>query len=265
LSLDAIRQVCPAVFSEHAHPDRSERYRYVPTIEPLTKLLENGWGVYEASQQKSTKDKEREAFTKHMLRLRKMADFNPIAVVGEGIPEVIMINAHDGTSKYYMKGGYFTFVCSNGMMVGKDYASFTIKHTVGPQTAQEVLEAGERIVTENFPRLIQRVAEFKAIVLDADKQYRLANKAMSLRYPGGGMMPFTAAELLAPQHAEQAEPTLWNILNRVQEGTIYGGMSVRSAFFGRASRVRPVERVSAVAHINAGIWDEAEAIANEVA
>jgi hypothetical protein len=79
------------------------------------------------------------------------------------------------------------------------------------------------------------------------------------------MIPFTRDQLLIPQHPEQADPTLWNIMNRVQEGTIYGGMAVRSAFFDRASHVRPVERVSSVAHINQGIWDEAEAIADEVA
>jgi hypothetical protein len=51
LTLEGIRQTCPAVFAEGPAPERSARYHYVPTIEPLTKLMDKGWGGYEASQE----------------------------------------------------------------------------------------------------------------------------------------------------------------------------------------------------------------------
>lgn len=261
LSLEAIRQVCPAVFAEHAHADRGPRYRYVPTITPLQEMLKSGWGVYEASQQRATKLKEKNNFTKHMLRMRKLTDFDRPAVVGDGIPEVILINSHDATSAYHLKAGFFTFVCSNGMMVGKSVTGFSVRHTVGPQTSEEVLAAGERIITESFPRMMERIDVYKSITLDMEKQYRLAKKAVDLRYPGGGLIPITPESVLKAQHKEQEDPTLWNILNRVQEGIIYGGMEARTPYSMRIGHVRPVERVSAVATINAGIWDEAEDIA----
>ncbi|ENC93594.1 hypothetical protein ECP03018678_3198 [Escherichia coli P0301867.8] len=44
-----------------------------------------------------------------MLRLRRDGEIN-----GEHVPEIILLNSHDGTSSYQMLPGYFRFVCQNG-------------------------------------------------------------------------------------------------------------------------------------------------------
>lgn len=262
LTLEGIRQVCPSVFATQPHESRGPRYRYVPTSEPVQHLMNNGWGIYEASQARS-KDADRAAANKHMLRMRKLEDFKP-AVVGDGVAEVILINSHDGTSAYHLKAGFFRFVCSNGLMVGNQIAGFTVRHTVGPQTSQEVLEAGERVVTESFPLMLDNIDRFKTINMNQEYQYRLAEKALHLRYGSAVLAPITAQELLQCRRDEDKEPSMWNVLNRVQENTIYGGWETRSAMFNRRSQVRPVERVSAVTAINVGIWDEASIIAKEI-
>ena len=264
LTLEGIRQVCPAAFATQAHESRGPRYRYVPTYEPLQALMNNGWGIYECSQQRP-RSKDRDSWAKHMIRMRKLSDFDVKSLTTlDGVPEVILINAHDGTSKYHLKAGFFRFICSNGLMVGTQVAGFSVQHTVGPQTAQAVLEAGERVVTESFPRMMENIDSFKTVRLTDAQSYRLADKALHLRY-GSGQAPITAVELLTSRREEDTEPTLWNVLNRVQENTIYGGWETRSAFYGRRSSVRAVERVSAVASINVGIWDEASELAKEMA
>jgi hypothetical protein len=51
-------------------------------------------------------------FTKHMIRLRK-----PGAVwFGEALPEVVLLNAHDGTSSYQMFHGIFRTICGTEFM-----------------------------------------------------------------------------------------------------------------------------------------------------
>ena len=264
LALDAIRQVCPAVFAAEPHSSRGPRYRYVPTIDPLQALLDTGWGVYEASQQRS-RAADRDPYTKHMLRLRKMEDFRPQHAVGEGVAEVILINAHDGTAAYHLKAGFFRFVCANGLIVGNTLAGFSVRHTISSQTTAEVLDGCTRVVTESFPVMLDNIERFQHVRVDATQQYRLAQRGLELRYGVGTLAPIKAADMLAVRRSEDEEPTLWNVLNRVQESAIYGGWEVRSAWSGRRSNVRPVERVSAVAQINAGLWDEALAIANEAA
>jgi hypothetical protein len=198
-----------------------------------------------------------------MLRLRKLEHFDQTQVVREGVPEVILINAHDGTSAYHLRGGYFRFVCSNGMIVGSHLAGFTVRHTVGPQTAEEVLEAGERVVTETFPRMLEKIDLFRSVVLPYEQQTRLAQRAIDLRY-GSSLPKFPATDLLHVRRDEDRDGTLWNVLNRVQENILDGGWETRSVGWGRRSQVRPVERVSAVIAINQGLWDEAAKIAEEV-
>ena len=259
LSLEAIRQVAPAVFAESAHSAQGPRYAYVPTSTPLTALMDNGWGVYEASQQRA-RAADRDPFTKHMLRLRKISDFGmctgEVYVADHGVPEVILINAHDGTAAYHMMAGFFRFVCSNGLMVGQTVGGFRVRHTVGRQTSEEVLAAGERTITEKFPRMVENIEAMRATMLTFDQQMHLADAALSLRY-GSTLAPFHARELLNVRRDADAAPSLWNVMNVIQENTLDGGWETRSQMFGRKSMVRPVERVSAVAQINGGIWDAA--------
>lgn len=265
LTLEAIKQVCPAVFATTAHESRGPRYRFIPTIEPLERLLADGWGVFEASQQKANKDITRNAFTKHMLRLRKLKDFDvrhhPL---GASIAELCIINAHDATAQYILSAGAYRLVCNNGMMVGEAAdMGVRVRHTQTKQTTEEILDGANKIVAESFPRMFSQIELFKALKIPTEQQYRMAERAMKLRYHDT-MPPFPVKDLLDVRRPEDEDPTLWNVLNRVQEGAVYGGWKTKSFAFARQSMVRPVERISNVVAINKGLWDEAYAIAKEM-
>lgn len=264
-----IMQVCPSVFAETPHGSVSPRYQYVPTVTPMRALQASGWGVYEASQQRS-RSVDRDPYTKHMLRLRRLSDVwgdKPSDhIIRQDIPELILINAHDGSASYHLKAGIFRLVCANGLMVGTTIAGFTVRHTVGPQTSQEVLEAGEKIVTEKFPAMLEHIERFKAVRLTRDNQYRLARRAIELKYKNATLtLTVKPEDFLAVRRPEDEDPTLWNVLNRVQESAIYGGFESKSFGWGRKTVARPVERVTEVTRINMALWDEAETIAKESA
>lgn len=264
LTLAGIQQVCPAVFAQQAHSSRGPRYLYVPTIEPLHALLDSGWGVYEASQQRA-RAADKDPYTKHMLRLRKLEHFDSSQVaLREGVPEVILINAHDGTAAYHLRAGFFRFVCSNGLIVGNQIAGFKIRHTITSQTTSEVIDGCTRVVTESFPAMLGSMEQFQRITLAPEHQYRLAEVGIKLRY-GTTLPKFTVQDVLTPRRPEDEAPTLWNVYNRVQENVVYGGWEQRSRGYNRRGTVRAVERVSAVTGINAGLWDAATALAEELA
>jgi Domain of unknown function (DUF932). len=257
LTLEQIKSVAPAVFASGPHESRGPRYAYVPTIAPLQTLLDSGWHVYEAAQQRA-RAADRDPYTKHMLRMRKES----LTKHTDGVPEVILINGHDGSASYRLIAGYFRFVCCNGLMVGSHISSFTVRHTVGPQTSDEVLRAGEKTITEKFPAMMEQMEKWRKITLSDAAAYSLAKTAVQLRY-GDTVPPFKPAELLLVRRDADRAPTLWNTLNRIQENIMGGGWETRSAMFGRKSTVRPVERVSAVAKINGGLWDAAFQLAEE--
>ena len=50
LSDDQLRQVVPSIFAEQAHDSRSERYVYVPTIQIVQGLRNEGWQPFFAVQ-----------------------------------------------------------------------------------------------------------------------------------------------------------------------------------------------------------------------
>jgi hypothetical protein len=88
----------------------------------------------------------------------------------------------------------------------------------------------------------------------------LAEEALTLRY-GTTMPPMAPEELLRARREIDAANNMWVVLNRIQANIIDGGWEVRSHLMGRRSMVRPVERVSANAKINMGIWDKAVELA----
>lgn len=256
LTLPQIRTVAPAVFAAEPHAGRGPRYLYVPTIQPLQTLLDNGWGVYEASQQRA-RAADRDPYTKHMLRMRKLADFDTdMWGKKEGVPEVILINAHDGTAAYHLIAGYFRFICSNGMMVGQKLAGFKVRHTVSAQTNLEVLDSAERTVTEKFPLMLEHVGAMQNTNINASVQMEYAALALRLRY-GDTMAPFEPEQLLTARRTADEGTSVWSTLNRIQENVLQGGWETKSLMFDRKSMVRPVERVSAVTKINTGLWDHA--------
>lgn len=252
-----IEPVAPAVYSNGPHASRSNQYAYVPTFEVLQTLIDNGFGVYEAAQQRSKKE-DKDPYTKHMLRLRHVDRWSVPDKHYGGVPEMVMVNAHDGTASYHLFAGFFRFICTNGMVAGKHVTHFRIRHTIPEVTRAEVLTGGMEIVTKEFAELMQRIDRMAKVTLDERAQVRLARDALRLRY-GSVNAPFTEEHLLLRRRSEDKGNDVWTTFNVIQENLTQGGFEVRSTMYNRRSMVRPVERVSNVLKINQGLWDLAEA------
>jgi hypothetical protein len=236
-------------------PTRGPRYEYIPTIEPLEKLLDSGWSVFEATQNK-TLVPGKEGFCRHSLRLRRGDSLNKYGGAADGTAEVILTNAHDGTSAYTLSAGYFRLVCSNGLTVGKSIASHRIIHSKGRSTGM-VIDVASRIIEEDLPRMFNQIEVFKTVDLSYDQRNVLAETAMSLRY-GDAIKPFKAVDLLKVRRPVDDGLSAWSVLNCVQENVMQGGWETKSVWTGRKSRVRGVEAIAASNKINQGLWTAVE-------
>lgn len=92
-------QTMPSVFSGDKRESRSERYTYIPTINIINRLREEGFQPFFACQSR-VRDLSRREYSKHMLRLRREGQIN-----GKEVPEIILLNSHDGSSNYQMVPG----------------------------------------------------------------------------------------------------------------------------------------------------------------
>ncbi|MCC8228177.1 DUF932 domain-containing protein [Escherichia coli] len=108
LTHEELMHYVPGIFGEDKHTSRSQNYTYIPTITVQESLQREGFQPFFACQTR-VRDPGRRGYTKHMLRLRRAGEIN-----GEHVPEIILLNSHDGTSSYQMLPGYFRFVCQNG-------------------------------------------------------------------------------------------------------------------------------------------------------
>ncbi|WP_244590920.1 DUF932 domain-containing protein, partial [Escherichia coli] len=90
-------------------------YTYIPTISLLDSLQREGFQPFFACQTR-VRDPGRREHTKHMLRLRREGQ-----ITGIQVPEIILLNSHDGTSSYQMLPGLFRAVCQNGLVCGESF------------------------------------------------------------------------------------------------------------------------------------------------
>ena len=58
-----------------------------------------------------------------MVRLRREG-----ANKGTEVPEIILLNSHDGSSSYQMIPGMFRFVCTNGLVCGTSFGEIRVPH-----------------------------------------------------------------------------------------------------------------------------------------
>ncbi|HGL4258947.1 DUF945 domain-containing protein [Burkholderia dolosa] len=247
LADDQIRRVAPSVFADGKHESRSERYTYIPTIDVLRGLRNEGFQPFMICQTR-VRDSGKREFTKHMLRLRH-AD----QITGEEADEIVLLNSHDGTSSYQMIAGTFRFVCQNGMVAGYDIADIRVPHK--GNVVQNVIN-GAFDVLDGFDLIREQKDGMRAVTLDRDEQHALARSALALRYDptdAEAPAPITESQLLSPRRFEDRRDDLWTVFNRVQENLTKGGLHGRSRS-GRAMSTRPITGIDENVRLNRALW-----------
>ena len=249
LTNDELASVVPSVFSEEKHGSRSDRYTYIPTIQLLDSLRKEGFQPFFACQTR-VRDEARKGHTKHMLRLRRENQ-----ITGSEVPEIILLNSHDGSSSYQMLPGIFRFVCSNGMVCGEDFGEVRVPHK-GDVTGQVIEGAYE--VLGIFDKVDEHMNIMKDIPLNRDEQDLFAQAALMYRYgEDDKKIPVTPASVLMPRRTEDRQNDLWVTFQRVQENMIKGGLTGRSEK-GKRTTTRAVNGIDGDVKLNRALWMIAE-------
>lgn len=259
LNNDALKAAAPSIFAAATHTSRSARYAHVPTIDVLEQLRKGGFVPTGASQSRVRKGHEdRVPFTRHMIRLRQKSDLDKAdQQIGDVVPEVVLINSHDGTSSFRLDAGLFRLVCSNGLIIkSQDYGSIRIHHT-GTELLSAVTDAANHIVA-TLPKIIRVTKEWDKIKLAPAARTRFANKALALRYNGNS--PITAAQALEARRNDDEAPTLWRTYNVLEENLAKGGIEGKTAN-GHKSTTRSIKSVNNQLYFERGLWELAEKLA----
>ena len=223
LSMQDLQHRAPAVFAETASTATKPTYRFINTAEVVHALKEAGFEPSSAQQTRS-RHPIRMNHSRHMIRLRPTRQ---TITLFDCIPEICLVNAHDGTSAYQLLAGLYRPLCANGLLCRMgDFAVIRIPHRAN--VIADVV-AGAIQVTAQFERIGTMVEAMAKRMLSEPEQRAFAQRAYEIRWASAASRPALQPEkLLTVRRAADDHPTLWHTYNRLQEAAMSGGISYHS-------------------------------------
>ncbi|WP_064540340.1 DUF932 domain-containing protein [Buttiauxella ferragutiae] len=247
LTHEELHQHVPSVFGEDKHNSRSEKYTYIPTITLLENLQREGFQPFFACQSR-VRDPGRREHTKHMLRLRRAGQIN-----GQQVPEIIILNSHDGASSFQLLPGIFRSVCTNSLVCGQSFGEIRVPHR--GNVVERVIEGAYEVLGV-FDQVEEKREAMQSLLLPPPAQQALAKAALTYRF-GEEHQAVTEAQALSPRRWQDEKNDLWTVFNRLQENLSKGGLPGRSAQ-GKRRRTRAVNGIDGDLKLNRALWVMAE-------
>lgn len=145
-------------------------------------------------------------------------------------------------------------VCSNGLMVGTEYANFSHKH-VGFNPDDFLVSAGK--IASAAGAIADQVEDMKVIEMTPDERGIYAMSAINLVYEEPEKAPIRVDQLLQERRYDDKGNDLWTTFNVVQENIVRGGLKGQTRDDnGRLRRVttRPVKSLERDVKLNQALW-----------
>ncbi|WP_323102734.1 DUF932 domain-containing protein [Klebsiella variicola] len=249
LTRDELMLYVPSVFCEDKHESRSDRYTYIPTITLLDNLQREGFQPFFACQTR-VRDLHKRDHTKHMLRLRREEQIS-----GKQVPEIILLNSHDGSSAYQMLPGLFRFVCQNGLVCGQTFGEVRVPHK--GSVVEKVIEGAYEVLGK-FDRLEEKRDAMQSLLLPPPAQQAFARAALTYRF-GEEHQPVTETQILSARRWQDEGGDLWTTYQRIQENLMKGGLTGRTTN-GKRAHTRAVKGIDSDLKLNRALWVMAESL-----
>lgn len=252
--------VLPQHLNREVFEKRTEKYSLFESDTIIDNLQRMDFVVRYAITQKShtkvgeAQDKASgQSMSRHLYRLCRREDFGK-----PELPELVVVNSHNGACALQVYTGYFRLICENGMIAGGKEA-LRIRHM--GHTMEEVISQ-IRGVAENFQTAYAKVDAFKCKILSEGEIRDFARKANEIRTELKLRAIGDPMELLVPRRSEDAGSDLWSVFNRVQENLMKGGLNLAWTADDKRHRAsRPIRNIVQNVDANRKLWAMAEEFA----
>ncbi len=261
-SREDLQNHVPAAFAEHPHPDRSERYSFVSTVNLLDTFEKLGWLPFSAKQHGQNQ------YGRHIIRLNN-PEFGFLPLKGDQVkPHILLDNSHDGYTPASMHLGLFRLVCTNGLVIAIPGMATQIKFRHINVDRAELMELLSE-AAEQYRNIGLHISEMSNRVLSNEEREAFAIKAISLREPtrfinpdgtinaSGIAQSMNPKTLIEPVRPQDESSDLWTTFNLIQERTVKGLYERKSAK-GKKSSPREITNAARNLEFNKKLWAIAE-------
>lgn len=215
--------IAPAIFATAPANHVSPKYQFVNTGNVLELLNSKGWEAFEVCQQKSRIPGLEDA-TKHSISLVHKDANTQNRDLGSLIPTLTLVNSHNWASRFEIVFGMFRVVCGNGLTVmAGEFAGLSARHD---HIMEDILSIIERM--ESYSSMMMtKFQNWNTRMLSEDETLHFGMEASRIRFGEADSSELAIARaesLLTTRRAQDAENSLWNVYNRVQENSLQGGV-----------------------------------------
>lgn len=237
---------------QNAYGKMSERYSFISTMEPVNVLRQLGWEVSHVAQQ-HTRLAEKNGFQRHALKFMKAGQSQAL-VVGQTIPQLVLVNSHEGSAAFRFFLGLFEVRCTNGLMV--ESGSLTECRVLHRGYTDEKVAEGMTSLIPQIPAVLETAENWKSLKLETPEVKAFAEAAIELRWDAESETYVNPENVACAAWKGQEENTLYDVFNRVQEGILRGG---RYGFYaknktGNRTKVRPIKSLAENERLNKALW-----------
>ena len=231
------------------HAKLSSKYHFLDTSIVTEIMNEQGFVVTQAHAVKPRVQDPR--CVEHFLRLRHESHMD---AVNGSIPEILLVNSHNGYTSLRMESALFRLICGNGLIVkSAEIYSSRIRHV---DVTEELVIAEATKVIDSARLSAQRIELFMGKIIAPHDCFYFAQEAAEIarKIIGAQIDP---SQLMEARREEDEGRQLWNLFNRVQENIVKGGVKGKTPS-GRLKTTRGVNGALPLVQVNEKLWELAE-------
>lgn len=248
----------PAIMAERP-VNMSDNYQFMPSYQ-IAEILQKNFDMrlHEVHQQWSRSRDPRGQ--EHYMKFRMPSGLVNLSKVGDSLPELVIMNSHNGRSTIRAYAGIFRLVCSNGMVVSeRSFGQIKLRH-FGERNSFDEFRKVLLGMAGNMAVLDNRMGLMSEIMLTKHMQNQLAKAMMEARKVPGWL---DAKDVLEARRAEDAtddagKRSLWTTYNVVQENLTNRAISVPVEGTNRSRAIRPITGARADVLTNEKLWSTLE-------
>lgn len=233
-----IEQRAPAVYAIDKAPHLSDRYHTVTTGNAIKIMMDHGFYPVQAAQV------GRGLHAKHMLAFSP--EYKPSSQ-NELRAEILLYNAHDGTSSLRLLAGALRFVCTNGIVCGTEAQQARLRHTASTVSAFETLIEH---TAKQLPNALGRIDNMRTKLLGTGDALEFIKTAAGFRWKEELITDNTVNDIYNPRRAADTRNDMWTVFNRAQESLVRGGVRVGP----NDRKARALGSISSVLDVNTQLW-----------